>query len=153
MSTYHLLFLTVVSLFLAACTEDNNNHGYGYDYDLITNAGIRIMFEGEPFSAQTDFIDSVYYDAMTCTQYSAPPPPYIVIKKENFIFNIEGNDYRALIYFDPPLILVANGYIDHYGILMHEFIHYLLYKNGINQSNTTHDRDLEIFTECGATLP
>ena len=147
-----IIFVLFLTLFFSGCDIDNNNHGYGYEYDEISRDGIALIFEAEKFPVDLDFIDSVYYEAKQCTGLTAPPPPYIVVKEEEYRFMFDGISVYAAIRYDPDLILVSNKYIEDFGILMHEFIHYLLHNNGIDQGPDKHSLHVDLYVSCGAHI-
>ena len=141
--------LLAACLLLSACgsDRDDDNHGFGFQFDEQAANGIRLRHQPDvvdPIRLAT--LADIYDQTQACTGISAPGPFVIVVAERVDARGRPGGASTGLIFYDPPLILVVQGFTWPPSA-RHEFVHYLLDRIGTSRaSQTAHDSPF--FVDC-----
>lgn len=152
-----LVLLLVV--LISGCDEgiehSSDNHGFGFDVDATDEkTGITLThYEHSNPPYEIDIIVDIYHATESCLGlYSAIGPPVIMtgntdnLVSETFNVNVNGQ-----FHFYPSLVVVFSHRtsLQVERTLRHEFIHYLLFINGISTQHEPSNQGL--FDSCAPT--
>ena len=140
--------LLAACLLVSACHNDrDDNHGFGFHFDEQAANGLRLRHQPdviEPIRLAT--LVDIYDQTQACTGIAAPGPFVIVVAERVDAHGRPGGPSTGLIFYDPPLILIVQGFTWPPSV-RHEFVHYLLDRIGTSRaSQTAHDSPF--FVDC-----
>jgi hypothetical protein len=158
MHTGLLSGLVALCALVTGCGTDNetqpDNHGFGWHFEVQAANGLVLRNEPgvvEPVSVAV--IADIYDQTRACTGLSAPGPFVIVVPGPVDETGRAGGEFLGLTFYQPPLILIAQGPI-WVQVAQHEFVHYLLDQAAFpRERNDAHDS--AFFVDCvhAAGLP
>ncbi len=150
--------LVALSALVTGCGANNetqpDNHGFGWYFEAQAANGLILRNEAgvvDPVSVAV--IVDIYDQTRACTGLNAPGPFVIVVPGPVDETGRPGGQSLGLTFYQPPLILIAQGPI-WVQVAQHEFVHYLLDQAVFpRERNDTHDS--AFFVDCvhAAGLP